>query len=123
MILALGGLLGFISVAFGAYTEHGLQSKVSEEVFRHLMTAIRYNQIHAVVLVAIGLAVLKLPELSNFNVLQYAGYGFALGTICFCFSIYASALFSNPGLTYLAPVGGILLMLSWLSLIYVGLKA
>ena len=57
MILLVGGVLGFISVVFGAYAEHGLKESISEEHFRFLMTAIRYNQVHAVVVTAIGLGI------------------------------------------------------------------
>ena len=39
-------LLGFISVAFGAYAEHGLSKIVTDENFRFLMTAVRYNQVN-----------------------------------------------------------------------------
>ena len=42
MILILGALLGLVSVAFGAYAEHGLREVVSDENFRFLMTAVRY---------------------------------------------------------------------------------
>ena len=56
MILVMGSLLGFFSVAFGAFSEHVLRLGVSEEQFRFLGTALRYNQVNAVVVVAIGFA-------------------------------------------------------------------
>ncbi|TNE34727.1 MAG: DUF423 domain-containing protein, partial [Alphaproteobacteria bacterium] len=48
--MAFGAFLGFTSVAFGAYAEHGLRASVAEEDFRFLMTAVRYCQVHAVVI-------------------------------------------------------------------------
>ena len=65
MILSIGAILGFISVMFGVFAEHGLKANISDEHFRFLMTAIRYNQIHAVMISSIGLAFLsnKLAEI------------------------------------------------------------
>lgn len=80
MILILGALLGFISVAFGAYAEHGLREAVTEEHFRFLMTAIRYNQVHAAVIAAIGLALLNGGKLSNVTALKWSGLLFIIGT-------------------------------------------
>jgi uncharacterized membrane protein YgdD (TMEM256/DUF423 family) len=59
VILVSGALLGFIAVAFGAFAEHGLRENVTDKQFRFLMTALQYNQVHAVVISAIGLVVLN----------------------------------------------------------------
>ena len=66
MILIWGAILGFISVVFGAYTEHVLRDIVSEEQFRYLMTAIRYNQVHAVAIIAIGFALVNKKQAAYF---------------------------------------------------------
>ena len=55
MILIGWCIFGFFSVAFGAYSEHGLRPKVSDEEFRMLMTAIRYNQINSLMISVLGL--------------------------------------------------------------------
>ena len=55
MILLIGAMLGFVSVAFGAFSEHGLRETITSEQFRFLMTAVRYNQVHAVIVVALQL--------------------------------------------------------------------
>lgn len=62
--------MGFISVAFGAYAEHGLREAVTDEHFRFLMAAVRYNQVHAVVIAAIGLALLNGGKLGNIPALK-----------------------------------------------------
>ena len=41
MLLVAASLLGLISVAFGAYSEHALRPVVSSEEFRFLMTAVK----------------------------------------------------------------------------------
>jgi uncharacterized membrane protein YgdD (TMEM256/DUF423 family) len=122
MILALGALLGFISVAFGAYAEHGLRAQVSEEIFRFVMTAIRYNQLHALVITAIGLAGLNAGFFEAHRWLFFAALGFILGTALFSFSIYLSAILQKPELTRITPIGGMTLMASWLMLAWAGVK-
>lgn len=117
MILIVGALLGFFSVAFGAYSEHGLRPKVSEEEFRMLMTAIRYNQVHALIISVLGLITLPSSFLNN-HLFRWSGFLFIVGTILFSFSIYTSVGLQIPSLLYLTPVGGITLMVSWLSLAY-----
>ena len=111
MILIVGTLLGFFSVAFGAYSEHGLRPKVSEEEFRMLMTAIRYNQVHALIISVLGLITLPSSFLNN-HLFRWSGFLFILGTILFSFSIYTSVGLQIPSLLYLTPVGGITLMVS-----------
>lgn len=117
MILILGALLGFIAVAFGAYAEHGLRETVSEEHFRFLMTAIRYNQVHAVIISAIGLILLNNGRLGNIPALRWSGLLFIVGTVLFSFSIYISVAFSLPGLVYVTPIGGTTIMVAWLMLL------
>jgi len=73
MILIAGAVLGLIAVAFGAYVEHGLRDGLSEELFRSVMTAIRSNQIHAVVVAAIGLSLLQGPAVPGHGPLTWTG--------------------------------------------------
>jgi len=123
MTLFFGALLGLVSVALGAYAEHGLRDALSEEAFRSLLTAVRYNQIHAVVIVAVGLGARSraAPWLSA--ALTWVAWGFTAGVVLFCFSIYLSVMLGVPGLTAATPLGGLLLMAAWLALAVIGLKA
>ena len=115
--LLLGAILGFISVAFGAYAEHGLRPNIDNETFRYVMTAIRFNQVYAVVITALGLVQYADLAPSPRRHLAQIGYVFALGTVLFSFSIYASAQLAIPSLTYATPVGGTTLMIAWAYLI------
>lgn len=122
MLLAIGAVMGFISVGFGAYAEHALRPDVSEEVFRNLMTAVRYNQVHAVAVTALGAALLARPH-GLPALFAFAGGGLALGTALFSGGIYLSALLDAEALTYLAPFGGVTLMASWAALAIAGAQA
>ncbi len=122
MLLITGAFLGFFSVFFGAYSEHSLREVVSEEHFRQLMTAIRYNQVNSVMICAIGLAALSEIEIYKTKFFQAIGVLFIVGTLLFSFSIYSSILFELPEIVYLTPVGGVIIMTSWFSLLIFGLR-
>lgn len=117
MNLIIGAILGFISVAFGAYAEHGLKSQISAEHFEFIMTAIRYNQIYAIVISGIGIALLSSKSLSQCLTLKLSNLFFIVGTILFSFSIYISVVYNIPIILKLAPLGGTTLMIGWLMLI------
>lgn len=116
MILSLGALLGFISVAFGAFAEHGLREGISEEHFRFAMTAVRYNQIHSVVIVALGLALLSESPPTRMRYFTLSATLFIIGTCLFSFSIYLGVSLDRPALFNITPIGGVSIMAGWLSL-------
>ena len=120
MILVTGAILGFISVAFGAYAEHGLLGTISVEHFDMLMTAIRFNQLYAIVISSIGLLMLNGGKLANSIIFKISGCFFILGTLLFSIGIYTSVLFDIPQALRLAPIGGTSLMLGWICLIVLG---
>lgn len=125
-LLAAAGLLGFVSVAFGSYVEHALRAPLLDsdpEAYRALMTAIRYNQVHAVAALAVGLALWRAPEGRAARWLGLAGWGFVVGVSLFSGGIYLSVVLGVPELTYAAPVGGVTMMLSWLALALAALAA
>ena len=96
MILILGAFLGLISVAFGAYAEHGLRGVVTEENFRFLMTAVRYNQVHSVVITVIGLTLVWERTPIDIPALRWSAILFLIGTMLFSFSIYLAVTFDIP---------------------------
>ena len=123
MILVWGALFGFISVAFGAYSEHNLRETVSDEQFRSLMTAVRYNQVNAVIICAIGLALHLSGKLLQIRSFKWSAQSFVVGTILFSFGIYLWVLLDVQALRYLAPIGGIVMMIAWVLLLAAGWQA
>ena len=123
MILVWGALFGFISVAFGAYSEHNLRETVSDEHFRSLMTAVRYNQVNAVIICAIGLALHLGGRVAQIRAFKWSAQTFLLGTILFSFGIYLWVLLDVQALRYLAPIGGIVTMIAWVLLLAAGWQA
>lgn len=123
MILVAGALLGLVSVAFGAYAEHALRAGLSGAVFDSVQTAIRFNQIHAVVVAAIGLVLVRADAAPYPASLGWSAWGFVAGTVLFSFSVYLSALTGVSALNAAAPVGGTLLMASWALLAWAGFRS
>lgn len=123
MILIWGALLGFVSVVFGAYAEHGLREALTQEHFSFLMTAVRYNQVHAVAITCIGLVLLTGGKLSNIPALRWSGALFIIGTVLFSFSIYLSVSLNIHGIMNVTPLGGMTIMAAWLLLLVAGILA
>ena len=121
LLLVSGAILGFVSVAFGAYSEHGLKPNVKAEDFRFLMTALRYNQFNSAVICSIGLFVL-IGNTTSKKLFKLSGITFVAGTVLFSFSIYLSILLKISSIQYLTPVGGTTLMAAWLMLLVAALK-
>ena len=120
-VLVIGAVLGLLSVAIGASAEHLIRQNVEPEIWRWVMTAVRYHQIGAVIVTAIGLALAAGVGAAHRFILS-AGFLIA-GTVLFSFSIYAAALTGIEKLTYLTPLGGVSLMFGWLLLIWAGFAA
>lgn len=122
-LLVAGAVLGLLSVIIGASSEHILRVRVDDEVFRWVMTAIRYHQVGALIVTGLGLALVALPTHQARGLISISGWLFVAGTVLFSFSIYAAALTGQDALTYASPVGGVTLMLAWLVLIGAGFRA
>lgn len=110
-ILIAGAFLGLASVIMGALGDHGIN--LTPEKAKSLETAIRYNMIYAVLIVAIALAPAE-------RKLHIPAYLFTAGTVLFSFSIYGALFSGVKQLTYLTPVGGITIMIGWLALAWRG---
>lgn len=120
MMLIIGALMGFISVAFGAYAEHGLREMLTQDQLRHILTAVRYNEIYAVLISVLGLVLMNKSDLANSILFRLAGVFFIVGAILFSFSIYIAYIFNVSDLIKITPYGGVTLMFAWLLLLLTG---
>lgn len=120
-VLILGALLGFLSVVIGASAEHLIQQRVEPEVWRWVMTAVRYHQVGALVVTAIGLSLLCDARPRRWLLLSASFL--TAGTLLFSFSIYAAAMTGILSLTYVTPIGGVTLMFGWVLLVWAGVRA
>ena len=115
--LVIAALLGATGVAAGAFGAHALQASVSPERIAIWDTAAQYHLIHAAVILA-----LALHSQSDESRWRLPMMGFTTGVVLFSFSLYALVLTDKTQLAMITPVGGLLLMLSWLMVAIKALK-
>ena len=121
--LVAAGLLGATAVALGAFHAHGLESLLegrglSGELLQRRMdnveSGVRYQMFHALAL--LGLAALAQDTQSR--LLGWIGAGFTLGTFLFSGSLYAIVFTGQTWFGVVAPLGGLMLIVSWAALMF-----
>ncbi len=108
----LGAVLGFLGVAAGAFGAHGLRGSVSPRDLEIWSTAAHYQQLHAVLLVAIGL----LGGRTWSRALTVSVVLLVTGIVVFSGTLDAMVLGGPRVLGAVTPVGGLCLMGGWLCL-------
>jgi uncharacterized membrane protein YgdD (TMEM256/DUF423 family) len=111
--LLIGGLAGFISVAFGAFGAHALRGRLSPEMLAVFETAVRYQMYHALAVLAVGLIMARLGGW----LFAAAGWLFTAGIVLFSGSLYALALTGVTTLGAITPLGGLAFLAGWACLI------
>ena len=108
-----GAILGFLTVAFGAFGAHALKHKLSPDMLTVFEVGVRYQMYHALALISTALAYSLFPGVF----LAWAGGFFVVGTLVFSGSLYALALTGIRSIGAITPIGGVLLLFGWLALI------
>ena len=111
-LAALFGLLGVAIGAFGAHKLHDMLVKAGR--FDTFETAVRYQFYHALALLAAGVLWAARPEL---RALGTTGVLWAGGIVVFSGSLYALCFTGVTKLGAVAPIGGLLFLAGWVSLL------
>jgi uncharacterized membrane protein YgdD (TMEM256/DUF423 family) len=115
--LIAGAVLGFLSVALGAFGAHALKPFLIER--NRLGTfelAVEYQLHHALAMLIAG----ALMHHFNPSKLKYAGIFFFLGILLFSGSLYGLCFTGLGILGPVTPIGGVMLLIGW-SFLAVGL--
>ncbi len=112
--IATAGLIGFSSVALGAFGAHRLSDQISTEMLVIYKTGVLYHLIHSVAILAIAFYGSKLFYKSALM--------FIIGIILFSFSLYIYAQSGNVTFAMITPVGGVFLLIGWAIIIYEGIR-
>ena len=112
MWIATAAIFGALAVMAGAFGAHGLKGRLSPEQLASWSTASQYHLLHSVVLLALALFALQTGRS-----VRIPGSLFALGTTFFSGSIYLLLLTDQKWLGPVTPIGGLLLIGGWLSLL------
>ena len=120
-LISIAALLAFLSVALGAFGAHSLDELLTTEKLNSFETGVRYQFYHSLALLIIGLNANKL------NATALIGKFMLIGIVFFSFSIYLLSLQELIGINLsilgpITPIGGLLLMISWLILIFKNYK-
>lgn len=105
-------LLGFAGVAAGAFGAHGLGSRLGAEQLAWWETAVRYQLVHALAMLA---AVIISRQGAGAPALAAAAL-FAIGCVIFSGTLYAMALGGPRVLGAVTPIGGAAMLAGWLVL-------
>ena len=120
-LISIAALLAFLSVAIGAFGAHTLNELLTTEKLNSFETGVKYQFYHSLALLIIGLNANKL------NATTLIGKFMLIGIVFFSFSIYLLSLQELIGINLsrlgpITPIGGLLLMISWLILIFKNYK-
>jgi len=114
-ILLIAMISGALVVALGAVGSHALKDiLLLNNRLETYETAIRYHAFHTIALFCIGILIRMIRS----DQLIYGAYCMLAGMVLFSGSLYGLSLSNRLFLAYITPVGGILLLTSWLILFY-----
>ena len=115
----IGGILfGALTIGLGAFGSHGLRELLDDKALSTFETGLRYQMYHAIFLLILA----GIKGISTRAKMQVF-YMVVAGIVLFSFSIYFLATntltdFDFRKIGLMTPIGGILLIFSWLTLGY-----
>ena len=112
----LGAILICLGIILGAFGAHSLKDILTLDELNSFEVGVRYQMYHGIAMLILGLNAKQISLNLNYFL------GFTIGTILFSFSIYALCADRAIGidLSFLGPVtpiGGGILILTWIYLI------
>ena len=112
--IIIASLFAALAILFGAFGSHALKERLSAQSLEVYDIATRYLMFHALGIFLIALLGFQLPKESlEMPVIMMIG-----GTSIFSSSLYLIALLDYKKLGMVTPIGGLLLIVSWLFLAY-----
>lgn len=103
-----------LDIITGAYSRHISQTRFDDRDWHVWRTARRYQVIHCLGLVVVGLLSMEVNESA---LLRSAGWLMVAGVVLFAGSLYATVLTKRHWAGAFTPAGGLALIASWIVLI------
>lgn len=116
--LLITAISGFLAVALGALAAHGLKPHLDERAQQWFQLATSYQLWHTLALLALVTTVLERNRWFSL-----AAFGWLLGMLLFCGSLYLMAITGNTKLAFITPIGGAALLTGWLGLAVGAMKS
>jgi len=116
IILFTACVLGMLSVILGAYAAHGLEKIINTESVETFKTGVQYQMYHALFLLLLGVIdKVSIKTKKLVFVLVIIGLLFFSGSI-YGLSTNELSSFDFKAIGFITPIGGLLLISSWLIL-------
>ena len=112
--IIIASLFAALAILFGAFGSHALKERLSAQSLEVYDIATRYLMFHALGVFLIALLGFQLPKES----LEMPVIMMIVGTSIFSGSLYLIAMLDFKKLGMVTPIGGLLLIVSWLLLAY-----
>ena len=112
--IIIASLFAALAILFGAFGSHALNERLSAQSLEVYDIATRYLMFHALGIFLIALLGFQLPKES----LEIPVIMMIVGTSIFSGSLYLIAMLDFKKLGMVTPIGGLLLIVSWLLLAY-----
>lgn len=112
LLLFVGATSAAMAVLVGGARAHLLAKRLAPFQLTMLEVGMRYQLAHAT---GIILAAIMLAHLDS-SLPRVAGWGFVLGTLLFPIVLYTYALTGKKIILKISPIGGAVLLASWLTL-------
>lgn len=117
IILITAAVMGMLAIILGAFASHGLKAHLSPDNLQTFETGVRYQMYHALFLLFVGSSSLVAPQYKTIIF-----YLVIAGVILFSGSIYGLATnalsnFDFKKIGFITPIGGLLLIISWIVVI------
>lgn len=118
MWLSVSALNLFCAVLLGAFGAHGLKNTANEQQLMWWATATDYFFYHALGLLALAI----IHRHNQLFPIKLSFISIQSGIVLFCGSLYIMALGGVKSLGMITPLGGLFMMIGWLSLAFYALK-
>ena len=112
LLIGLGALSAFFSVAAGAFGAHALKQSLSADMLAVYHTAVDYQFFHSLGLIAIG----SIHRISPRRYHAATAWVMLAGILIFSGSLYTLSITGIRWLGMITPIGGICLLAAWLML-------
>jgi uncharacterized membrane protein YgdD (TMEM256/DUF423 family) len=112
--MIIGAVLGFLAVAAGAFGAHLLEGRLTPRGVEVWELAARYQMVHALALLAIGLLHRHRPS----RAADVAAWAMLIGVIIFSGSLYLLATTGIGLFGAITPIGGTALLIGWIGLAF-----
>ncbi|MDQ0158057.1 DUF423 domain-containing protein [Alkalibacillus salilacus] len=114
LLLIIGAISGFITVALGAFGAHGLESRLSAKMMDTWEKAVQYQMFHTTAIFVAAILALR----ADVAMFQTAGWFFIVGILIFSGSLYIYSLSGLKVFGMITPIGGLAFLVGWAIVAY-----